>query len=101
MLDRLVRVVRVRLEGLQGFLCAAVTGQGLRLVTASEFGPRIVARRGASTSLRDAVDDCGGTKLIVAVFAHSHIELLFVFVFLVRALVLRDLPSRRVERDFV
>lgn len=88
------------MEGLQGFLRAAVTGQGLLLV-ASEFGPGVVARGGASASLRDAVDDGGGTKLIVAVFAHSHVELLLVFVLLVGALVLRDLPRRRVERDFV
>jgi len=100
-LDRLVRVVRVGLEGLQRFLRANVTAHGWLLATDTELGVEVHVARGTSASLRDAVDDGRGTKLVVAVLAHPHVELLFVLVFLIRAFVLRDLPCRRVERDFV
>lgn len=99
-LDRLVRVVLVRLEGLQRFLRAAVASQGLLLV-AAELGPGVVAGSGSRARLGDAVNDGRRAKLVVAVFAHSHIELLFVFVFLISTLVLRDLPGCRIERHFV
>ena len=101
-LDRLVCVVLVAgLEDLEGLLRAARASERWLLVTAAEFGPSVEAGSGSGACLGDAVNDGGRTKLIVAVFAHSHIEFLFVLVFLISVLVLRYLSTCRVEADFV
>lgn len=101
-LDRLVCVVLVAgLEDLEGLLRAARASERWLLVTAAEFGPSVEAGSGSGACLGDAVNDGGRTKLVVAVFAHSHIEFLFVLVFLICVFVLRDLSSCRVESHVV
>lgn len=82
-LDRLVCVVLVRLKDFQRVLGAAMPGKTWLLIR-TDLATSTKARRSSSVRLGDAIDDRRRSKLVLAVFAHPHIEFVQVLVLLIR-----------------